>query len=239
MSSASGPKSPGEIKKLKKDDLLSYALEITKNFNELRLKCENFEARIASLESSSKSPTTLSPNLTERMEKIERDITNNSQYLRRRQLELWNMPTEIADSRDQKKEVANILSLTGINVSPGDIDICHKLKKQGQLIIEMRNRDLRDRVLRARKNLKNKKSELLKKKCTRMSVVESMCPEYRRLDYICRKLKTKELIDNTWFFGRKLFIIDSNNSKIIVSHITDLETKFGKQVIDDILDKDK
>ena len=211
--SASGPKSPGEIKMLKKDDLLSYALEITKNFNELRLKCENFEARIASLESSSKSPTTLSPNLTERMEKIERDITNNSQYLRRRQLELWNMPTEIADSRDQKKEVANILSLTGINVSPGDIDICHKLKKQGQLIIEMRNRDLRDRVLRARKNLKNKKSELLKKKCTRMSVVESMCPEYRRLDYICRKLKTKELIDNTWFFGRKLFIIDSNNSK--------------------------
>ena len=173
------------------------------------------------------------------MEKIERDITNNSQYLRRRQLELWNMPTEIADSRDQKKEVANILSLTGINVSPGDIDICHKLKKQGQLIIEMRNRDLRDRVLRARKNLKNKKSELLKKKCTRMSVVESMCPEYRRLDYICRKLKTKELIDNTWFFGRKLFIIDSNNSKIIVSHITDLVTKFGKQVIDDILDKDK
>ena len=226
-------KSPADIRKLNKTQLLDYALEITENFNAIAEKCEDFSKRIAALENS--IPATAPAKFLQRLESAERENTNNGQYLRRRQVEMWNLPVEVTDANDLKKEAAAILSLTGVTVAPNDIDIAHKLPKQGKIILEFRHRDQRDKIIRARKNLKTKKNELTTMKCPRLSVVESMCPAFRRLDFICRQLKTREKIGNTWFFNRKLLIVDNDGIKSSITHINDLITKFGDDIVQAIL----
>ena len=229
------PLSAAEIKKLNQKKLLEYALELTENFAALAQKCEDFGNRIAALESATPSSSAANPKFLDRLVNAERDNLNNAQYLRRRQLEMWNLPPETTDASDLKKEAAALLSLTGVPVAATDIDVCHKLKKAGKIILEFRHRDQRDRVVRARKHLKNMKSELAKNKCPRMSVVESMCPEFRRLDYACRQLKSRNIIENTWFFNRKLSIVAADGTKSTITHISDLNGKFGDDVINDIL----
>ena len=232
------PISVAEIKKLNKEKLLEYAIGLTQGFVALHQRCEDFSSRLAQLESAAESNAdTSSPNpqLQQRVEALERENLNNSQYLRRRQIEIWNLPTASTDASDLKKEVAAILSLTDVPVTPGDLDVCHKLKKDGRVIMEFRHRDLRDRLIRARKNLKHKKSELARKNCPKMSVVESMAPEFKRLDFVCRQLKTRDKVDKTYFFNRKLYVCDSDGTKVTIGHMSDLVNKFGKDIIDDIL----
>ena len=111
-------------------------------------------------------------------------------------------------------------------VTAADIDVCHKLKKDGGLIMEFKSRTKRDEILRARKNLKHKKEELKRDKCQKMSIVESICPEFKKMDYICRKLKADSIILETWFWNRHLYITMDNDSKsTTVSHINDLYRK--------------
>jgi len=228
-------KSAAEIRKLNKDKLLEYALELTENFKVIAQKCEDFGKRITALEASSTTPST-SPKQLDRLVAAERDNLNNGQYLRRRQLEIWNLSSDSTDASDLKKEAAELLSLTGVAVAAADIDVCHKLKKEGKIIMEFRHRDQRDRVVRARKHLKNMKHELEKKKCPKISVVESMCPEYKRLDYICRQLKNRGKVENTWFFNRKLYIADAEGSKSLITHINDLTNKFDVNIVQEILE---
>ena len=133
------PISVAEIKKLNKDKLLEYAIGITDGFVALHQRCEDFNSHLALLESAAESnaETSSSPDsqLLARVEELERDNLNNSQYLRRRQIEIWNLPTASTDASDLKKEVAALLSLTDVPVAPGDLDICHKLKKEGRVIM--------------------------------------------------------------------------------------------------------
>ena len=67
-------------------------------------------------------------------------------------------------------------------------------------------------------------------------IVESICREYSRLDFLCRKLKMRDDVYETWFFNGRLHIKTTPNSKRIqVSQIQDLYERFGKPSIDDIL----
>ena len=232
------PLSMAEIKKLNKDKLLEYALGITQGFLALHEKCEEFNTRLAKLEEASNSPENSPPmhqKLQARVEDMERENLNNSQYLRRRQLEIWNLPTSITDASDLKKEVAQLLALTEVPITAADLDVCHKLKKDGRVIIEFHKRDLRDRLVRARKVLKHKHPDLVKKNCPKLSILESMANEYKRLDFICRQLKIREKIDKTWFYQRKLFIVDIEGNKRVISHMQDLAKGFGSDIIDEIL----
>ena len=240
----SAPMSVAQIKKLNKDKLLEYAIGITQGFVALHEKCEEFNSRLSKLEEAATSDSDAagdsSPHaqqLQERVYNLERENLNNSQYLRRRQLEMWNLPTTITDASDLKKEAAELLSLTDVPVTAADLDVCHKLKKDGRLILEFRQRDLRDRIVRSRKALKHKHHELVRRNCARLSVVESMANEYKRLDFVCRMLKSREKVDKTWFYQRKLFIVDSEGTKSEIHHMNELVQKFGPDIVNEILQK--
>ena len=234
-------KTPADIRKMKKDELLAYAIEITAKFEALSMTLEDFGSRLDALEKKATEPILNDqPNIQNdetlaKIEKIERENINNAQYLRRRQIELWNLPGDITNKLDMKKDAAELLSLTGVPVSASDIDLCHKLKKEGQIILEFKNRDVRDRVIRARKNLKGKQPELSAKNCPKLSVVESVCFEYKRLDYVARQLKSRNLLASTWFFNRKLYIVDLDDTKAEIRHLNDLINKCGRNIVDEIL----
>ena len=108
-------KSTEEIESLSHDDLLKYSIAVTGLCEQLMC----MEKRIEVLESDSaiqKNTNILlkqrADNLEERVVRNERNVTNDSQYLRRRQLEVSNV-SEAIDDRSLKVIMSNFLSMTG------------------------------------------------------------------------------------------------------------------------------
>ena len=150
-------------------------------------------------------------------------------------------------SQDElKKEASEILSLVveddpTTTITPTDIDVVHKLKRDGNIIIELKSRTLQSKVLRSRISLKGKRERLVARSCPRLSVVELMCHEYKRLDYICRRLVKDGAAVRTFFFNRKLFLIrmNGNNEQFKqIKHICDLENLYGEDKIQGYLGTD-
>ena len=104
--------------------------------------------------------------------------------------------------------------------------------------MELDTRDLQGRILRARKNLKTKKTTLAANNCPSLSVVESMCPEYKQLDYICRQLLKRKIIEKTFFFNRALHI-EVEGEHTTISHTQDLVRLFGEEVILEIANNNR
>ena len=98
--------------------------------------------------------------------------------------------------------MSELLSLTDVDVGVNDIWKCHKLGGDGKsVIMELHSREKRDEMLLSRKNLKNKTAQMESLNMRGAMIVESMCREYSRLDYICRTLKRKGEIHETWFYN--------------------------------------
>lgn len=237
MSAKFSLKSASEIKKLKKDEAIDYALDLHKHHVEYQSK---MEARISDLETGLAASTQVNRDLASLLTKLnarvislEKDANNNSQYARRRQIELWNIDPSVANAANLKKEAAHLLSLTSVKVEEGDIDVVHKMKKEGRIIIELGRRDLHAKILRARKNLKNRKTELTAKKCPKMSVIESMTFQYKKLEFGCRKLVEAGKLEKSFFFNRKLHIIHNGQHKL-VDHVDDLYLLFDEPTINKI-----
>jgi hypothetical protein len=251
-----------ELKAMKKPELLAYTLKLAEEHSKLqsdvvdrlarmeqelvksniensRISDENLRlsdevlaltTRLATVESTANSNAV-------RLIAAERIGNSNAQYARNRQLELWNLPSKITDSKDLKSEAAKLVSLTGVDIKAEDIDVAHKIKKQGSIIVEFCSRTTRNRVVMARKELKNRKEHLALVECPKLSVVESMSWDFKRMDFLCRRLKATNQVKDTWFFMGKLNLIDLNNNKSLISHIDDLYKKFGKEDVLKLLEK--
>ena len=90
------------------------------------------------------------------------------------------------------------------------------------MIIEFSRRDLQTNILKARNYLKNKKEELGKLECPKLSVVESMYHEYKRLDYACRMLVKSNDMEKTFFFNRKLNVVKNGEHQLIAHRPTSM-----------------
>ena len=236
-------KTAEQIRKMKKDDVVDYAISISEAYESLK---QTFVKKLEHIESVVEVQRAANDVLHEQIailnkcvELTERVSLNNSHYLRRRQLEIWNLPAATTDKPDIKTEAAKLLPCTSVEIKPDDIDVCHKLKTLGCIIIELHKRTDRYSVVCARKNVKSKKVKLEKENCAKMSVTESMCPEYKRLDFVCRMLKKHGKIQKTWFSNRKLIIVDNFENQKTVSHINDLYNDFGIEAFDGKLTKNK
>ena len=241
-------KSEAAISNMKKPELLAYAISLSEEHSDLKSDIADRLGRIENELSKSRNENTALreenaslngkiETLQKNMIVIERNCNGNAQYARNRQLQLWNLPAATTDAEDLKTEAAKLLSLTGANIKAADIDVAHKIKRQGSIIVEFASRTKRNQVVMARKELKHKKADLAKASCPKMSVVESMTWENKRLDFLCRKLKEAKKIKETWFFMGKLNLVELGTKRHFISHITELYHIFGKDVIDEILAK--
>ena len=55
--------------------------------------------------------------------------------------------------------VCKVLSLTGNEASPNDLEACHQLKKKENVIIKFKSRKLQYKIINNRKIMKNKSKE--------------------------------------------------------------------------------
>ena len=228
-----------QLQELDKDSLIEYTLKVSN----LNVVLNKLEERIKELESYNVVSENVNTHLSSKIQSLEEKIiqmekrtTRNSQYARNRQLELHRVPTTIKDEQ-LTDVVCSALSLTGVPVKSAEIDKCHRLKRQETVILEFKFRDKRDPVLRSRKNLKDRKNELKDLGMEQTIVTESLCDEYQELDYICRMLKKKGKIAETWFFNGRLFIKHTSDESqgTQISHISDLHRVFNVDIITSIL----
>ena len=217
-----------------KRDTLSAALtSLAGAFDKLSKRLETSEAKVAVLTSSNQQLNEKCSSLEKRLIAVERSATNSAQYLRRRQIEIKNIPQQ-SNGPALKQTISSLLSLTGETVTPADLDKCHTLGKG--VIMEFKTREKRDAVLRGRKNFKSKNNELKSMKMEKPMVLESLCKQYSELDYICRKLHKSKSIEQTWFFNGRLHVEVEQGDKRQISHLADLHDIFGVDVISRILD---
>ena len=228
-----------QLQELDKDSIIEYTLKVSN----LDIVLNKLEVRIKELESYNVVSENVNSHLASKIQCLEEKIiqmekrtTRNSQYARNRQLELHRVPTSITDSQ-LKDVICSALSLTGVPVKNVEIDKCHRLKRQETVILEFKFRDKRDPVLRNRKNLKNTSKELKELGMEQTIITESLCDEYKELDFICRNLKKKGKIAETWFFNGRLFIKhtpeESHGTQI--THISDLHREFNIEIVNSIL----
>ena len=154
----------------------------------------------------------------------------SSQYSLNRQMLVHKIPVEV-QQEDLAETVSKALSLTGAEVTPSQLDKCHRLKNNS-VIVEFKYREHRDPVLWNRKKLKDKTAELRSIGLDKIIVSESLCSSYQKLDFICRKLKGDDKIKDTWFFNRKLMLVDHGGKKFEIAHRSDLLALFDAETID-------
>ena len=232
------------LNKLTKSDLVQYALKVsnlTNHINSLSAKLDSLTERFVKTESEIvlvKNSNALLKGqcelLESRLDRLERLQTQDSQYLRNNQIELKKFPEGIDDS-NLKSKVCELLSITGLGVVPNDIDKCHRLSNKQNVILEFKERQKRDDVLRNRKNLKEKSVELEQIGCDKTMILESLTPTYSFLDFLCRKLKKDKYINQTWFFNGKLWlecVERDGGRKHNITHIHDLYNLFGVERVD-------
>ena len=214
--------------KLGKDELCNIVIKLSNigtQLHDLNATIARLTTRIEKTEGELAVSTNANGLLVERIQQLEersviheRVLTNDGQYLRNKQIEVRRLPVEITALPVPKLKgaMAALLSLTEVEIKVDDIGKCHKLGGDGKsVIMEFKCREKRDEMLRARKQLKNKSGEMANLGMSGVMIVESMCREYSRLDFICRNLKRRGDIIETWFFNGRLYIKPTQNSKRI------------------------
>ena len=230
-----------ELMKLNKEEIVKFyfrSKDIAKSINELTETVVSLTNRLEKTEAELSVSKAVNVQLVERIDSLdkrieanERSATNSAQYLRRRQLEINCTNTELKNGPELKNQVATMLSKTGTSVLPDDIDKCHTIGRRGAVIMELFAREQRDSVLRTRKSLKDKNDGVYGK----IFISESLCDEYKKLDYAARKLKKNSKCHNSCFFNGRLWVqMDITSAGKQISHVKDMYNIFGKQAIDDI-----
>lgn len=219
------------LENLEKEDLIKYTVNLTKLFTKISKFVQSSKETASELAIVKNVNTLLTrkmDTMERNLENIQRTTTKNGQYLRNKQMEVKMLSPDIVKLpiNTLRTKMATLMSQTGVKVKASDIDKCHPLGSSGtSVILEFNYREKRDEVLRSRKELKNKKKQLEENNFTGVMILESLCREYSRLDYICRKLKSNGCIQETWFFNGRLYVKEREQSeKVEISHINDILT---------------
>ena len=189
--------------KLSKEEIITYHLKVV-NLSEaitnLNSTVKDLSRRLEKAEVTFEIASNANKLLKERVDHLEKRVVNNErttinsrQYLRNRLVEVKGIKdANLSDKEaDLKCKMAELLSLTGEQVIPADLDKCHMLgKSNATVIMKFHTREKRDAMLRMRKNLKGKQSELTEVNMGKAFIIESMTREYGLMDFICLQWKT-------------------------------------------------
>ena len=85
---------------------------------------------------------------------------NNAKYIRREILEINTVSLSI-NSVDVEEKVCEALSMTATKVKLGDLEVCHRMKKNNRVVIKLQNRKQTNNVIFKQKEFKSKEENLL------------------------------------------------------------------------------
>ena len=214
---------------LKLSNLSSRLEELTNRFDEFMSKYDVISSDLAIVKNCNSL-------LASKIIQLEKNLLNSSQYHRREILELSPIPSDIPNDVLEDR-ICDALSLTGEEVSPADLQACHRMKKKNFVIVKFKCRKLRNKVLSSRKKLADKSEALQNLKLDeKLFVTESMCAENHQLSYYCRKLKRAKKLHSNWFFNNAVNVRVTENGDIKkIYHISDLELLLGLENLEEFI----
>ena len=193
-----------QLENLSKEELIEELItvdDITSKISDLTNRFDDFLRRFEVVSSDLAITKNCNRLLTERVIQLERNAVTNAQYHRWESVEVNPIPPSISDE-ELELNICEALSLTGHEVKPNDLQVCHHLKKKESVIVKFKWMKLKQKVLVNRKNLWNKSEDLcLLKFSGKLFISGSMCHENHQLAYKCRQLMNAGKIHSTWFWN--------------------------------------
>ena len=118
-----------------------------------------------------------------------------------------------------EQKVIEIFKSINIEVKPNDIEAAHRLPSKSDnkpVIVRFVNRKFCERAFMNKKKLKNN-----------IYINENLCPHYKKIAWMGRKLKRSNLIHGSWSWKGIVHIrIKENENYIKIMHKSELEDLF-------------
>ena len=195
---------------------------------------ENMATEISNLKdeiSNLKDASVVSSEFHTRMIEVERRISLQDQYSRRENIDIVNIPEEIADGEDLEFTVVDIFNSAGVKVHRRDFHAIHRKKGNSTVIARLVNRRDAIAILRAKGKVRSfssqtKNSINLDTNKT-IYINENLCPNFSRLQGISNSLFKRKEIAGFYTINGMLRLKLLDGSTGFVSHIQDLHKLFG------------
>ena len=128
---------------------------------------------------------------------MERQYWANVQYSRRKCCEVVGIP-DIAQNNMLEDKVLTIFKKIGSEVSPRDIEACHRLKKDNdRVIVKFSRRKDCEQIMSVKKDLKHLKMQEVGLPGNRSIFINtSLCPYYHTLWSKCKRLHDLDKMSN-------------------------------------------
>ena len=166
---------------------------------------------------------------------LETEVQRSQQYGRRNNLELSGIPSSV-ENKDLEEKVISVVKCIGVDVTPNEIEACHRLPKTDKngnktTIIRFVNRKKCVDILQKRKKFKDlkldDKSALGLPADSMIFANENLSPYNSHLAWKCRKLKRGKKVFSTWFSNGTVIIRIFEEAKPIkIFHENELDELF-------------
>ncbi|XP_077985930.1 uncharacterized protein LOC144440433 [Glandiceps talaboti] len=177
---------------------------------------DEFTRQLQSLKNENKG-------LKEQLAKTTNELNDLQQYTRRNNLELSGLPEE--EDEDTDDIVVRVAAAAGVNISPDDIDISHRLprrtNRQGQqqpatIIVKFVRRTVRNKLYNSKKHLKDKTARNIGyTNNNRLYINENLTPTNKHLFYEANQLRNTKQWKFIWTYNGKIYTRKNNGDPAI------------------------
>ena len=193
--------------------------EMKNNISEILLQNKNLKKDIKTL-------TTENKYIQNSLYLLELRFNESSQYSRRENVELHNIPESIPQVK-LEKYILDILHSINVNIESYDIVAVHRIGKKfdgksRKVIVRFINRKNASSCIRNSKQLKKSNNMKYKK----YFITENLCPEYRNMFNKLYKMKKLGKINNVWTSYGTIYLKitdDENEHAVIIQHFEDID----------------
>ena len=181
------------LDKLNKKELITILLSLQSKVesanNEILDQVRQLNQKFSQLESENSILKQANSLLSKRLVDMERQCWANTQYSRRECLEVVGIPDSVQNNELEDK-VLTIFKKIGSEVSPRDIEACHRLKKDsGRVTVKFSRRKDCEQIMSMKKDLKHLKMQEVGLASNRTIFINtSLRPYYRMLWSKCKRL---------------------------------------------------
>ena len=189
------------------------------------LRIDNQLNKTELISSMGNNISTISETITELRDTIKRQddeiarlremVARQDQYTRRNNIEIAGIPNDI-DDRNLENKVVTLMKNLNIQVSPNDIEACHRLNAESEnapkrTIVRFVNRKFVNQLLSKRKALKSKKLDKIGLHRHRLYLNENLCSYYYKIWKKARLLFKHGLITRFWTYNGIPYVKVSEN----------------------------
>ena len=218
------------LEKLLKKNIINIVLSLqtakecnAKILEEVRALDEKF----TTLESQLLITKNVNSLLQERVIDLERQCWANAQYSRRECLEVSGIPYIIKQDELENK-VLTIFKKVGCDIKNENIEACHRVRRQNNVIIKFSKWKDRQQVYSVKKDLgKLDMKEVDLTEGTQVYINQSLCPYYKSLWSKSKKLCTLGKIHSFFISNSTIKLkLQENSVPVAITHNSDFQKCF-------------